>query len=365
VTPRTGSDPPTELSERLARTLVWLCSIPSPTGEEGPLSRAIAERFSLRDVPLVRYGSSLVVPLWRGSSGPSVVLAGHLDHVRTAHDAPPRRDGDRIYGPGASDMKSGLGLMLDLAERGPRVGVELTLVFYAGEEGSHEANELGLVLAADPDVRSADIAVLLEPTDNRLELGSGGSVHARVRFRGKSAHSARPWQGLNAIYAALPLLGELSAMQPRRHLTEGLAWNELVTATMAQGGRARNVVPDCFELNLNHRFGPETTLDASERTLRQLAGPEAELEIVDQSPPAPPARHHPLVAAFTEAGVRGVGPKLGWTDVARFHAAGIRAVNFGPGLVAQAHQENEWTSLTELVAGSSILDRWLELVSVV
>jgi len=352
-----------ELTERLARELVWLCSIPSPTGEEQALSRALWARFRSRDQPVRCYGSSLVVPLWRGSRGPAVVLAGHLDHVRTAHDAPPRRDGDRVYGPGASDMKSGLCLMLDLAEHGPRFGVDLTLVLYAGEEGPYDGNELGGVLDSDADVRAADIAVLLEPTDNQLELGAGGSVHARVRFRGKSAHSARPWQGENAIYAAVPLLTRLSTMQPVPRSTDGLVWNQLVTATVAHGGTAPNVVPDSFELNLNHRFGPETTLEESERYLRQLVGPEAELKVVDRSPPAPPERQDPLVVAFSEAGVRGIAPKLGWTDVARFHAAGIRAVNFGPGVVAQAHQDNEWTSLTELEAGRIILERWLGAIS--
>ena len=352
-----------ELSERLARELLWLCSIPSPTGEEQALSRALAERLGSRGQAVRCYGSSLVVPLWRGSRGPAVVLGGHLDHVRTTHDAPPRRDGDRIHGPGASDMKSGLCLMLDLAEHGPRFGVDLTLVLYAGEEGPYDQNELGGVLASDVDVRTARIAVLLEPTDNQLELGAGGSVHARVRFRGKSAHSARPWQGENAIYAAVPLLTRLSTMQPVPRSTDGLVWNQLVTATVAHGGTAPNVVPDSFELNLNHRFGPETTLEESERYLRQLVGPEAELKVVDRSPPAPPERQDPLVVAFSEAGVRGIAPKLGWTDVARFHAAGIRAVNFGPGVVAQAHQDNEWTSLTELEAGRIILERWLGAIS--
>jgi succinyl-diaminopimelate desuccinylase len=310
-----------------------------------------------------RYGSSLIVPLGSSGGGPRIVLAGHLDHVRTAHDRPPRRSGDRVYGPGASDMKSGLCLMLDLARHGPTLGVSLTLVFYAGEEGPYLQNELASVLAGDSEIHAADLAVVLEPTDNHLELGCGGSVHARVRFRGKSAHSARPWQGKNAIFAALPLLERLRDLPPERHTTEGLDWTRVVTPTLAHGGCARNVVPDWFELNLNHRFGPETAILESERILRELVGPEPEFEIVDRSPAAPPCRQHPMVSAWEGTGVRGIRPKLGYTDVAQFHAQGICAVNFGPGTVAQAHQANEWASVSELVAGWGILHRWLLAVS--
>jgi succinyl-diaminopimelate desuccinylase len=260
-------------------------------------------------------------------------------------------------------MKSGLCLMLDLARHGAPARVNLTLVFYAGEEGPYLQNELESVLAGDSEVRRAHAAVLLEPTDNYLELGCGGSVHARVRFLGKSAHSARPWQGKNAIIAALPLLEKLRDLPLERYATEGLEWTRVTTLTLAQGGRARNVVPDWFELNLNHRFGPETTVAESERILQELVGPEPEFEIVDRSPAAPPCRHHPMVAAWEGTGVRGIRPKLGYTDVARFHARGICAVNFGPGTVAQAHQANEWASVSALVAGWAMLHRWLSAVS--
>jgi succinyl-diaminopimelate desuccinylase len=310
-----------------------------------------------------RYGNSLVVPLVRGSSGPHVALAGHLDVVPGEHDERPRIDGDRLYGPGASDMKGGLALMIDLAERRRLPAVDLTLVLYAREEGPFIENELGPVLDQDPELCTADIAVCLEPTDNRLQLGCAGSLHATVRFRGAAAHSARPWQGINAIHEAAPFLIRLAALSPRSFEVDGLEWKSVTSATLAKAGRARNIIPDVFEINVNHRFGPGETLEAAKAHLMDLVRNEAELVFVEEAPPALPLRNHPLVQAFTASVVSTVEPKQAWTDVARFSAMGIPAVNFGPGVNAQAHQRNEWASLSLLREGRIILSRWLDLIA--
>jgi succinyl-diaminopimelate desuccinylase len=291
-----------------------------------------------------------------------VVLGGHFDVVRTEHDGAPRIEGDRLYAPGAADMKSGLSLMLALAEGPLPFKLDLTLVFYAREEGPFAENELGAVLAADPELSAVSIAVMLEPSDNKLQLGCGGSVHAAVRFQGKTAHSARPWQGENAIQKSSALLTRLSQLQPVPDERDGLVWQSVVSATMASGGRARNVIPDRFELNLNHRFGPSTSSDGAKKYLLSLVGGEAEVEFVDVSPSAPPLRGHPLVAALAESGVLAVEPKQAWTDVARFASLGVPAVNFGPGVQAQAHQKNEWTLLSQLQTGLSVIQRWLQRI---
>ena len=348
----------------LADTLLWLCSVRSPIGEERELCDAVARRLGRCELagPIRRYGDSIVVPLTRGTGRPHIALAGHLDVVRTEHDGPPRVDGDRLYGPGASDMKSGLALMLEVAEAEKRPNVDLTLVFYAREEGPFEENELGPVLDQDPDLGSVDLAVALEPSDNKLQLGCGGSVHATCRFRGRTAHSARPWQGENAIHKAAGLLDRLSRLEPELVEVEGLEWSSVMSATMASGGRARNIIPDVFELNLNRRFGPTETLDVAQQRIVALVGDDAEIEFTDRSPSAPPFRSHPLVDALVDSGVAAVEPKQAWTDVARFAAAGIAAVNFGPGVQAQAHQRNEWTLVPPLYAGSEILHRWFEKI---
>jgi succinyl-diaminopimelate desuccinylase len=346
----------------IAETLLWLCAVPSPIGEERALCDAVEARVAGLPLaaPVRRYGDSLVVPITRGR-GPRIALVGHLDTVRT-ENGPPHITGDRCFGAGASDMKSGLAVMLELAETFdlPTLACDLTLVFYAREEGPFAENELGPVLAEDPELSQVDLALCLEPSDNKVHLGCMGSIHATVTFEGRTAHSARPWEGENAITKAAELLVDLGGLQPRESVVEGLAYRSATTVTQARdGGRGRNVVPDRFVLNVNHRFAPDRTLEQASADLRRLLGDRAGVELTDLSPAAPPVAGNPLVQALIAAGVRGTEPKRAWTDVARFAARGVPAVNFGPGENAQAHQKNESTSLALLREGHEIVARWL------
>ncbi|HVR18744.1 MAG TPA: M20/M25/M40 family metallo-hydrolase, partial [Polyangiaceae bacterium] len=227
------------------------------------------------------------------------------------------------------------------------------------EEGPFAENELGPVLAQDRELLGAAVAVALEPSDNKLQLGCGGSLHATVSFLGRTAHSARPWQGENAIHKAAGLLARLSALAPETEVVDGLEWKSVISATLGSGGRARNVIPDRFELNLNHRFGPGTSVERAQARVEALVAGEAEVRFIDVAPSAPPRRDHPLIAALEQSGVAALEPKQAWTDVARFSAAGVPAANFGPGVQAQAHQKNEWTLVPALETGKVILDRWL------
>jgi succinyl-diaminopimelate desuccinylase len=352
-----------EVAQLLDETLLWLCAVPSPIGDERPLCDAVQARLSRLSLsaPIRRYGDSIVVPVTR-RRGPRVALVGHLDTVRT-ENGPAHIDGDRCFGSGASDMKSGLALMIALAEtlNLPALGCDLSLVFYAREEGPFAENELGPVLDRDPELGEVDLAVCLEPSDNKLHLGCVGSIHATVTFVGRTAHSARPWEGESAITKALDFLAEVGAAKPVESVVEGLTYRTVTTATQARdGGRGRNVVPDRFVINLNHRFAPDRTLDEASAYLRDLVGGRAEIELTDLSPAARPSATHPLVKALVAAGVRAVEPKQAWTDVARFAAHGVAAVNFGPGENAQAHQKNESTSLSLVHEGYAITSRWLE-----
>jgi succinyl-diaminopimelate desuccinylase len=322
--------------------------------------------------PVVRVLNSLVVPVVRGATSPTgerryhVALVGHLDTVRT-ENGPARLEGRRCFGAGASDMKSGLAVMLVLVERLAQEGrlaslpVDLTLVFYSREEGPFAENELGPVLEQVPWLSNVDLAVCLEPSDNKLSLGCNGSLHATVTFQGRTAHSARPWEGDNAIYRAAEFLGRMAKLEPKPTVLDGLTYRTVTTVTQAKdGGRGRNVVPDRFVLNLNHRFAPGTSVEDAEKDVLALVGPHATVEITDRSPPAPPSLAHPLVRGLVASGVRAVEPKQAWTDVGRFHAHGVAAVNFGPGENAQAHQKNESTDLELVDEGYAILRRWLQ-----
>jgi succinyl-diaminopimelate desuccinylase len=181
-----------------------------------------------------------------------------------------------------------------------------------------------------------------------------------VTFEGRTSHSARPWEGDNAVYKAAPFLAELAARPPREAHIEGLVYRSVFTVTHARdGARGRNIVPDRFVLNLNHRFAPDTSLEAAQKHLIELVAARATIEFIDLSPAAMPNANHPLVRALIDAGVRGVEPKQAWTDVARFAAIGVPAINFGPGENAQAHQKNESTSLALLHDGFGIVERWL------
>ncbi len=356
------SAPSTEQKKLLDDTLLWLCATDSPIGEEKALCDAVEKRLAEGPKKLAarRYGNSIVVPFIRKGGGRKHIgLVGHLDTVRT-ENGPARVDGDRLYGSGSSDMKSGLAVMIALAETVDELPCDVTLVFYAREEGPFAENELGPVLEQDQDLATLDLAVCMEPSDNKLHLGCNGSLHAELTFVGRTAHSARPWEGENAVMKAATFLADLAAREPEPVEISGVTYRSVFTVTQAKdGGRGRNVVPDRFLLNLNHRFAPTFTIEQAKARVVALVGGRADVRFIDESPAAMPYRDHPLVHALVAAGVRDVAPKQAWTDVARFSALGIAAVNFGPGENAQAHQKNESTSLALVHEGFEIVHRWL------
>lgn len=355
----------TETSRALRETLLEITAIASPIGEEKALCDHVAARLGrkLGAAAIARHRDSLVVHAVERAGAPKVALVGHLDTVRTRHDGLARIEGDRLYGAGAADMKSGLAVMIELGERLDRGALpcDLTLVFYEREEGPFAENVLGELLERFAALRALDFAICLEPSSNELQLGCMGSVHATVRFEGKTAHSARPWQGDNAIYKALPFLAELAARAPCEVEVEGHRFREVLTPTLASAGNARNIVPDRFEINVNYRFAPPRTPDDVVDDLRAIVAGRAVVEPVDLSPAARPHAQHPMTQRLIASGVRGVATKQAWTDVARFDALGVAAVNFGPGLQSQAHQPNEYTELPLLDEGYAILERFLTM----
>ncbi len=342
----------------LAELLLELLRVPSVTGSEAALADLLQARLSSGGHAVRRVGDSLVAcppPDFR----PTVLLVAHIDTVPpTPDDADARIEGDRVVGRGASDMKAGLAVALDAFEAGSS-SHRLVLVAYAREEGAHADNELGAVLAALPELASAELAVVLEPTDLEVQLGCTGVLQAEVSFRGRAAHSARPWQGENALTPAAAFLGELGALQPRDAVVDGLRYRDVLVPTQAWTSNARNVVPDRFTVNLNHRFAPDRTLAQAEERVRELVAGRAEVTIVDRAPASPPFRSAPLVEAFVEAAGAPVEPKQAWTDVARFAELGVPALNYGPGLTAQAHQAGEWVPAANLDVARETLRRFV------
>jgi succinyl-diaminopimelate desuccinylase len=369
---------PAEVAESLAERAEALCATRSPIGDEAELCGELQVWAKALFPAVQRVKNSLVVwvdgapPLTPAGTGereatdrPLVALVGHVDTVpipEADRGRQPRREGGRLVGPGASDMKGGVAVMMEAAERLPRAErfCDLVLVLYAREEGPFLENELGDVLREVPALARAGLAICPEPTDNLLQLGCLGSIHATFTFPGRSAHSARPWQGENAIQKAGALLAELYGRPPRDARSGGHVFREVLSATRIEGGRARNVVPDRCAINLNFRFAPDKTLDAASEELRALARRHgAQVDLVDLSPACPAFGDHPLVQRLlARTGVR-AEPKQAWTDVARLAAQGIPAVNFGPGATSQAHQQGEWIDLAELARGYELLAAFL------
>jgi succinyl-diaminopimelate desuccinylase len=354
---------PSDLRPSLEQTLLQLTRIPSPIGEEKALCDYVEARLLPRfgRAAITRFRDSLIVRVNHKPGQKRIALVGHLDVVRTQHDGPARIEGDKLYGAGAADMKSGLAIMIELVERiAPEsFPCELTLVFYEREEGPFSENVLGPMLETFPELHTFDLAICLEPSDNRLQLGCMGSLHATVTFEGRTAHSARPWEGENAITKAAGFLAELGARQPNEVTVDGMLFKEVISPTLATGGRGRNVVPDRFELNVNYRFAPGKTPEQALAELQSIVNGRAMVNATDLSPAGRPHRAHPLVQKLAAAGVSVVERKQAWTDVARFDQIGVPAVNFGPGMNAQAHQPNEYTDIPLLVSGYAIFDRFL------
>lgn len=334
----------------LTQTTYELVAIPSVTGDEGPLCDHV-ERWLRARFPaeaLRRVGHNLVVaPAPRGDR-PVIGLFGHLDTVPPDPGQPLQVADGRVYGCGASDMKAGLTLMMAALEDVAEHAVDLVGVFYDGEEGPDEDNGLRELVHELPRM---DLAVVLEPTNNQIEAGCMGGLHARVLVDGVRAHSARPWQGENALYKAIPVLERLRALERVERRVEGLPFYEVMTATKAQTFNAANVVPDLFEINVNVRFAPGRTWEEALEDLRRLVGDLARVELRDAAASGAVCIDHPLVREWIARTGMEVKPKQAWTDLARLTGLGIPAVNFGPGDPARAHQAVEWVEQAALGEG--------------
>ena len=336
--------------------LMDLLAVPSPTGQEGPICELVATRVSEaaaggQPITWQRHGDGVVVRGPTKDGRLHLVLVGHLDTVPIVEGLyPPRRQGDRITGRGAVDMKAGVAVMLGLLFELDLVAaaVDLSWVFYPREEGNFADNGLGELLAGGYVPLDGDLYLVLEPTRGQLELGCVGAVSADVTFEGQAAHSARPWQGRNAISGAGEWLASMHGREPEDVVRGGLVFRETYQVTLANGGIAQNVVPDEFVCRVNHRFAPGRTVAEATERLRQVCAAGDRFQVVDAGPAAEPCIGNPHLQALRAATGADVQPKQAWTDVARLTDIGLDAVNFGPGDNALSHQQDEWISVEAL-----------------
>lgn len=336
-----------------------LVDVPSVSGEEAELADAV-ERALGEQAPqlrLLRSGNTLLARTELGRPT-RVLLAGHLDTVPVAGNLPSRRDGELLHGCGSSDMKAGDAMILHLAATVPDSVYDLTLVLYDCEEVDAARNGLGRVEREHRDWLDADLALLGEPTDGAVEAGCQGTLRARVRTTGRRAHSARSWLGDNAIHRAGEVLRRLEGYQPRVVTIDGCGYREGLQAVGISGGVAGNVVPDACEVTVNFRFAPDRTLADARQHVREVFD-GYDLEFTDIAPGALPGLDAPAARAFVEASGTTPIAKYGWTDVSRFAALGVPALNYGPGDPNLAHTREEHVRIPRIRECTEVLRRYL------
>jgi succinyl-diaminopimelate desuccinylase len=340
-----------------------ICDIPSVSGDEQTLADLIHDAVrALPHLEVYRDGDTIVARTCLGRAQ-RVVIAGHIDTVPINGNVPTRDievDGvPHIWGRGTVDMKAGVAVQLKLAAELTEPRADITWMWYDHEEVDADLNGLTRLGRTRPDLFAGDFAILGEPSGGEVEGGCNGNLRAKVRTRGVRAHSARAWVGENAIHAAAPILARLAEYRPQTVTVDGLDYREGLNAVRITGGIAGNVIPDACEVEVNYRFAPSRSPEQATQHVRDvLAG--FDVEIVDLAAGARPGLDAPLAQEFVAAVGAEPRPKYGWTDVARFSALGVPAVNYGPGDPHLAHHDEERVPIDQIVAVERGLRAWLQ-----
>ncbi|PVE92341.1 MULTISPECIES: succinyl-diaminopimelate desuccinylase [unclassified Microbacterium] len=339
-----------------------LCDIPSVSGDEKALADAIEAAVApLAHLEVIRHGNTIVARTNLGRAQ-RVAIAGHIDTVPINENVPTKDieiDGvPFLWGRGTVDMKAGTAVQLKLAAELAEPAIDVTWMWYDNEEVEASKNGLGLLAAVRPDLFQADFAILGEPSNGEVEGGCNGTLRAIVRTTGVRAHAARAWIGENAIHRAAPILTRLAEYRAKEVPVDGLLYRESLSAVRIAGGVAGNVIPDACEVEVNYRFAPsKSAADAEAHVRGVLAG--FDVEITDAAEGARPGLDAPIAQQFVAAVGAEPRPKYGWTDVARFSALGIPAVNYGPGDPHLAHHDEERVPLAQIDAVERGLRAWL------
>jgi len=345
----------------LLATTAELMAVSSVSGDEAAIAALVEDRLrAVSWLSVDRVGDNVVARTTL-SRPHRLVVAGHLDTVPPGDNERPRMDGDIVWGVGASDMKGGLAVMLDLAATVREPAVDVTWCFYAREEVDRDRSGLLELWQDRPELLAGDAAVLGEPTNGLVEAGCQGTLRVRITLHGVRAHSARPFTGRNAIHRLAPLLQRVADWPGREVTLDGCRYAEQLQVVGVEGGVASNVVPDRARVTLNHRYAPDRQWAEAEAILHELLDPTLELgdgdtwELLDAGDGAPPSLGHPVLKALVEKSGAPPKAKVGWTDVASFWAHGVPAANFGPGDPLLAHHPDERVARSQLDRTRTVL----------
>ena len=345
------------LADRLADRTLELVDVPSESRGEDALVAHVLEVLRAGGVDVRDAGDTCVLAgVTERAERPLVLLGGHLDTVPAQGNRPGRRDDEAVHGLGAADMKGAVAVMIELALARPAAAVDLGYVFFGREELPIVSSALSPLLAREPGLRSADLVVMMEPTANAIHAGCLGNINATWTFHGRSGHSARPWLADNAIHRAADGIRAVAAVEPAPRDFDGLRFTEVVSVTQIAGGIAGNVIPAEAVATVNYRYAPGRSAEEADAWLRALCEPYGTLEIEGNAPSAPVATDNPLVQRLIATGDLAIEPKQAWTPVAEFAAAGVDAVNFGPGDPGQAHTREEHVRVEALVRAYETLE---------
>ncbi len=351
---------PLDLAADVVTLTTALVNIPSESRHEKAIADAVETALRrLGHLSVERVGHTIVARTSLGR-GERVVLGGHLDTVPAADNLPAELVDGRLVGLGSCDMKGGVAVALRLAATVPEPVRDVTYFFYEAEEIEDRYNGLRLLAEQRPDLIVGDFAVLMEPSGAGVEAGCQGTLRAEIRTVGRRAHSARSWLGVNAIHAAGEVLDRLRAYVPREPDVDGMRYHEGLNAVYVSGGVAGNVVPDACTVTVNYRFAPDRSAADAEAHVREVFE-GFEVEITDVAGGAVPGLAHPAAQAFVAAVGGEPRAKFGWTDVARFSALGVPAVNYGPGDPSLAHTREEYVETAQLVECEARMRDWLTL----
>ena len=345
-----------DLSDPVALT-AQLVDVESVSGDEQRLADLVHDALALPHLTVTRAGNNLVARTGFGRER-RVLLAGHLDTVPVADNLPSRRDGDLLFGCGTSDMKSGDAVLLHLAGTLLEPSYDVTFVLYDNEEVEASKNGLGTLVRDHRDLLEADLAILMEPTSGQVEAGCQGTLRVEVELSGRRAHSARSWLGVNAIHAAAPVLQRLADYTARDVDIDGCVYREGLQAVRVDGGHAGNVVPDRCVVTVNFRFAPDRSEAEALQHVQEVFDGYA-VVLTDSSGGALPGLTQPATRHFVDAVGEKPVAKYGWTDVARFSALGIPALNYGPGDPNLAHTREEHVDVRQISRAADLLRAYL------